>query len=121
MKTIILVSSLFLLSNCSSFESHVREMQNKNMKSRLAEHRVIMQKLNTKFIDKCSSLGLKIGTTEHNLCVDRKKDNANLAIGIANGMNQIDRSSKARDSQIKNNQMWKNHSTTAGQITKHAQ
>ena len=30
-------------------------------------------------------------------------------------------SSKARDVQIKNNQMWKNHSTTAGQITKHAQ
>ena len=121
MKKLIILITLFFVNSCASFESHVREMQNKNMKSRLAENKVVMQKLKTKFIEKCSSLGLKIGTTEHNVCVDRKMDNANLAIGIANGMNQIDRSSKARDLQIKNNQMWKNHSTTAGQVTKHAQ
>ena len=121
MKNVILIPSLFLLSSCSSFESHGREMQNKNMKKILAEHRLLMQELKQKFFEKCTNLGLKIGTTEHNVCVDRKMDNANLTIGIANGMYQIDRSSKARDLQIKNNQMWKNHSTTAGQITKHAQ
>ena len=116
MKTILLVSSLFLLSRCSSFESHVREMQNKNIKTRVAEQRVVLQKVRQKIKEKCTSLGLKIGTTEHNVCVDRKIDNVNLAIGISNGMAQIERSSKARDNQIKSDIFWKNHAKNAGKI-----
>ena len=116
MKTILLVSSLFLLSSCSSFESHVREMQNKNIKTRVAEQRVVLQKVHQKIKEKCTSLGLKIGTTEHNVCVDRKIDNVNLAIGISNGMAQIERSSKARDNQIKSDIFWKNNAKNARKI-----
>ncbi len=73
---ILLIIFVLSLSGCVSYEELAAEQRETN--------RQIVQKIK----EICSGLGLKSGTTEYNVCVDRKIDNINLAIGINRAANE---------------------------------
>ena len=63
MKKLIILITLFFVTSCASFEEHVREIKQEKYQARLKEYTA-----------QCSSLGLKPGTVDFNVCVDRKQD-----------------------------------------------